>query len=626
MERFPNHDPRRQPPPRGRGRGINFFMGAGRGQPPPGYESESKESIRTQEEAFEQADKHLKVEIPDFSGSLNPDDLLEWIRDVEKIFEFKNYNDSKAFKVAVLKLKGYASLLYDNLKQQRLREGKEPIRSWSKLKKKMLDKFVTKDYTQDLFIKFSNLRQDERPLETYLREFEQLTLQCEINEKPEQRIARFLEGLDKNIATKVWSYDDVVNLALRVEKMGKSKPTTPKPKPVFRPYTGVKITETPKLVSQTGEDKGKAPMFPKSNPPLTKEKIKCFQCQGYGHFRKDIPSKRALTTMEVEEWEKEGSVEYEEEPVNEETTLEEEPNQEQVLAHPDTGHSLVLWRVMHSQQAPLEEDQRSLIFRSRCTIQGRVCNLIIDGGSCTNVASITMVNKLNLSTQEHPNPYKLRWLNKGAEVKVDKQCLVPFSIGNVYKDEILCDVVPMDACHLLLGRTWEFDKNSIHQGRSNTYSFKQGSKKITLTPLPPNQKNYESPSVTDGLNGVLFLSEAEMVKEMQQEWPVLFLLSREIHKDGEHKLPADIRSLLEQYQDVFSTDLPSGLPPLRGIEHQIDLVPGSVLSNRPAYRCDPDARRELHKQIDELMNKGFVRESLSPCAVLALLVPKKDGT
>ncbi|XP_074292461.1 uncharacterized protein LOC141619334 [Silene latifolia] len=117
---------------------------------------------------------------------------------------------------------------------------------------------------------------------------------------------------------------------------------------------------------------------------------------------------------------------------------------------------------MHSQHAPLEEDQRSLIFRSRCTIQGRVCNLIIDGGSCTNMASVTMVNKLNLSTQEHPNPYKLRWLNKGAKVKVDKQCLVPFSIGNVYKDGILCDVVPMDACHLLLGRPWEFDKNYIH--------------------------------------------------------------------------------------------------------------------------------------------------------------------
>ncbi|XP_074265585.1 uncharacterized protein LOC141588025 [Silene latifolia] len=320
-------------------------MGAGRGQPPLGYESESEESIRTQEEVPEHTDKHLKVEIPEFSGSLDPEDLLEWIRDIEKNFKYKGYTDVKAFKVAVLKLKGYASLWYDNLKHQWIREGKEPLRSWSKLKKKMLSRFVTKDYTQDLFIKLSKLRQDERPVETYLREFEQLTFQCEINEKPEQRIARFLEGLDKNIATKVrmqpmWSYDDVVNLSLRVEKMGKAKPAVSKTttRPAFRPFTSVRIGSTPKPATPPTLDKGKAPMNQKTNPPMTEGKIKCFQCQGYGHLRKDCPSKRALTAMEVEEWEREGLVEYEgdESLVLEEIEAEEESRQDQVIAHPDT--------------------------------------------------------------------------------------------------------------------------------------------------------------------------------------------------------------------------------------------------------------------------------------------------
>ncbi|XP_074291714.1 uncharacterized protein LOC141618501 [Silene latifolia] len=249
---------------------------------------------------------------------------------------------------------------------------------------------------------------------------------------------------------------------------------------------------------------------------------------------------------------------------------------------------------MHSQHAPLEEDQKSLIFRRRCTIQGRVCNLIIDGGSCTNVAYVTLVEKLNLSTQEHPHLYHLRWLSKGAEVRVDKP--------------------------------WEFDKNSVHQGRSNTYSFKQGGKKITLTPLPPNQKNYGSPRMTDGLNVVLFMSEAEMIKEIQQEQPVLILLSKEILDKEEPQVPDKVKLLIEQYQDVFPSELTSGLPPLRGIEHQIDLVLGSILPNGPAYRCDPDATRKLQRQIDELMAKGFVRESLSNCAMPNLLVPKKDGT
>ena len=73
------------------------------------------------------------------------------------------------------------------------------------------------------------------------------------------------------------------------------------------------------------------------------------------------------------------------------------------------------------------------------------------GGSCTNAASTTLVEKLNLPTLNHPRPYKLQWLNDCGEVKVNKQVLVSFSIGR-YKDEVLGDVVPMHAGHILLGR------------------------------------------------------------------------------------------------------------------------------------------------------------------------------
>ncbi len=89
-------------------------------------------------------------------------------------------------------------------------------------------------------------------------------------------------------------------------------------------------------------------------------------------------------------------------------------------------------------------------------------------------------------------------------------------------------------------------------------------------------------------------------------------------------LPSVFQSLLQDYEDVFS-EAPKGLPPLRGIEHQIDLVPGASIPNRPAYRCNPEETKELQRQVEELLDKGYIRESLSPCAVPVLLVPKKDG-
>ena len=91
-------------------------------------------------------------------------------------------------------------------------------------------------------------------------------------------------------------------------------------------------------------------------------------------------------------------------------------------------------------------------------------------------------------------------------------------------------------------------------------------------------------------------------------------------------LPSEVESLLQEFEDVFPKSVPPGLPPLRGIEHQMDFIPGASLPNRPAYRTNPAETKEIQKQVEELLQKGWVRESLSPCAVLVILVPKKDNT
>ncbi|CAA7034297.1 unnamed protein product [Microthlaspi erraticum] len=220
--------------------------------------------------------------------------------------------------------------------------------------------------------------------------------------------------------------------------------------------------------------------------------------------------------------------------------------------------------------------------------------LDIDGGSCTNVASETMVEKLGLITKKHPRPYQLNWLNETGEMSVKNQVVVPLSIGN-YKDEILCDILPMDAGHIILGRPWQSDRRVIHDGFTNRYTLLHEGRKTTLIPLSP-QEVYEDQLQLAG-------------KEVKPPKPKNFLVKPK-----------------QDFSDVFPDDSPPGLPPVRGIEHQIDFVPGSTLPNRPAYRTNPVETKELQRQVDELMEKGHIRESMSPCAVPVLLVPKKDGS
>jgi hypothetical protein len=64
--------------------------------------------------------------------------------------------------------------------------------------------------------------------------------------------------------------------------------------------------------------------------------------------------------------------------------------------------------------------------------------------------------------------------------------VVPFSIGK-YVDEVLCDVVPMEASHILLGRPWQYDRKPIHDGVKNRYTIVIDGKTITLFPLTPKQ-------------------------------------------------------------------------------------------------------------------------------------------
>ncbi|XP_024004818.1 uncharacterized protein LOC112081975 [Eutrema salsugineum] len=249
--------------------------------------------------------------------------------------------------------------------------------------------------------------------------------------------------------------------------------------------------------------------------------------------------------------------------------------------------------------------------------------------------------KVRYQDNKHLHPYNLRWLNNKRQLKFSKQVLVPFKNGR-YEDEVMYDVLPMEAGHILLGRPWQYNHKGIHDCFTNKHSFKLKGRKIILAPLSPREVYLDRIQLEKSSKGKSTQSDppntslTKNESESSSEPPKKALINKPMRRETlfvrpisttklEPELPSNVSLVLQEYTDVFPEYNSGGLPPIRGIEHKIDFIPGASLPNRSAYRTNPVETKELQRQVDDLMEKGYIRESMSPCAVPVLLVPKKMG-
>nr|GLL31626.1 uncharacterized protein LOC109163967 [Ipomoea trifida] len=280
-----------------------------------------------------------------------------------------------------------------------------------------------------------------------------------------------------------------------------------------------------------------------SNPYAKPMTGKCFKCGEPGHRSNECRARRSVNLVAEN---------------TDDFTESEEWNENVEIAEEDGEHvSFVIKRILYTteEKGPA---QRNNIFRAYCSILGKVCKLIVDNGSCDNIVSRSLVRHLNLPTEPHPKPYKLGWIKEGPSVSVTEICHVLISIGKSYEDTIVCEVIDMDACHILLGRPWQFDVDATHHGRQNVYAFLWKNKKIVIPPAITLSNRWKE-----------FLNEARKSKI------ILVLVAKE-GKFETNVIPGELHSLLKEFSDVVPEDLPDGLPPLRDIQHQIDLVPGTA--------------------------------------------------
>jgi hypothetical protein len=180
--------------------------------------------------------------------------------------------------------------------------------------------------------------------------------------------------------------------------------------------------------------------------------------------------------------------------------------------------------------------------------------------------------------------YRVLWLQKGHQVNVTKQCLVEFKIGG-YKDEILCDVIPMDVCHILLGRAWQYDRNIVHDVIKNTYTLEKNGRTHMLLSIKDKEVK------TEMRNTVLLMSGKELLDELKKKEETQFIVVRKpkifFTSTRIDDLPEEIQELLGEFVDIVVDELPCSLPPIKSISHHIDIIHGASFTNKEAYRLMP---------------------------------------
>ncbi|XP_026455778.1 uncharacterized protein LOC113356752 [Papaver somniferum] len=515
------------------------------------------------------------------------------------------------------------------------------------MRKLLRDKFLPKDYKQQLFIRLQHCRQGARLVEEYVAEFYNLLARNELHESEEQLVARFVEGLNtliqQGMVQSVFTMVEAIQQAIKIEcrllhsakisqprqsrSQGNYRPNTSSPNfsqevpPMYyskslyqddsshayrkpastTPYMPPPLNTAPILptpmeiqdVQQTQVQQNRTAAtsgnrFPSRNqqqfPPQRQNNNayakfrgdKCNKCLQPGHMSSECRKINAFI----------GHTQFINEVNDDFNELDEEDSPETQDEDEFVG---MIRPLILTQPCP---SQRHNIFRSKCYIGGKICNIIIDGGSVENYVATHVVKKLGLPVHPHPVPYSVGWVNKSTTQDITHQCYVTFKFEG-YEDSVLCNVIDMTATHLLLGRPWQYDLQAVHNGFDKTYTFNYNWKTKILCP------SKSSTDIRECCEEKTSVIVATIVHSLQQKH------SLNSHEESEPmiELPDKVQPLLTHYSVSFPDELPTTLPPLRDIQHCIDFIPGASLPNQAHYRLSPTEHEILQGQVNDLLQK-----------------------
>ncbi|KAK1628072.1 hypothetical protein QYE76_002387 [Lolium multiflorum] len=385
-----------------------------------------------------------KFSIPRFEGGTDVEEYLTWELKIERLWRLHpDYTEDRKIKLASSEFDGYALRWWDALVQDREEDGELPIITWRTMKAAMRARFVPTNYLRSVFDKLTQLKQGVMTVDAYYMEMEMLMQRARVRESLEMTMQRFLNGLKFNIKGivrhhKYATMNELLHhareaesqLAEEAQQRGRATGAgryTPRPPPSTAPST--RPTDVPssssKPVSNVSHTKKPVPAASGTGSSMSTARNRdmlCHTCGGKGHFKKDCPNRKVMIINEDNEYETGDDADPD-------APEDDDYDSDSFDAYPSEAQTIVVsQRVLNVQ--PSASTQRCNLFQTKALVgPDKACKVIIDGGSCRNLASKELCAKLKLKYLPHPHPYYIQWLSNNGEMKVSHMVRVDFEIG-----------------------------------------------------------------------------------------------------------------------------------------------------------------------------------------------------
>eukprot|EP00253_Pinus_taeda_P019019 PITA_19019 len=551
--------------------------------PPEGSEEQEERS----DNAFEQqTSKRQRMELqgefrkikpPHFDGE-HEEAAEAWLINMNKYFQLYEYDHNLKARLAIFQLQGKATLWWEEVKI--VKGVTEQNITWDNFQKFFKERYLTQRFYDEKAREFHDLRLGQQTMDEFITRFTSLLRYVPYIREEKAKVQRFVSSLPPYMRERI-EFDNPKSMDENFKLAGNFKGNRSSGiKGTGKGINNRFVTKTAPKFRTANEPKASEQPIRLDNEGTTRPPLQCWGCGGT-HYIKNCPQRKGTEQLSQ---------------IHEASTVGE------------VGRSIP--RI----NAALE-DRQAEYWPTMVEFEGKISNLpisvLIDPGATLSYVNPKVVERCNLHSVKFKNPWLVQ-LATGAKRRVTSKINnYSFTIADQPVTADL-NILPLGSYDILIGMDWLEKHWSLVDCKTKIiyYRDQQGNSKEMQGIRRPVQ--------------VRPITANQLVKCVRKGCQVYAIQVG--YADSKDKTSSlNNIPVIQEFEDVFLEEIP-GLPPRRDIDFTIELVPGAALVSRAPYRMSVPELTELKMQLQELLEKNYVRPSVSPWGAPVLFVKKKDGT